>query len=211
MTTLTDLRLRVLDEIGLTAVNTERGTSSTGMVDGHILRAIEELQLYLPVEAQFDVAVVGGARSFSLSALTRPMRVIACEYPVGNWPRTFLDFDTWGTTVTLDHSPPSSNYVVRVSYAQRHLVDAGGSTLNIEHEVVALEGAIAMTLLALTSQEASTRPTATAVPVYDRLRTAQVRLARWRDQLRYLGGQNRRRTLYAPSTTPTSKTIVQPI
>lgn len=207
MTVLSDVRARVLYALGLTASSTERGFTDVN-VDEHIKRAVEEFSLHVPAEASADVAVAGGARTFSTSALTRPIRVTAVEYPIGQWPRALLDFDTWGSTVTLDDGPPTAGYTVRVSYAQQHLVDGSGSTIAPAHEHVIVEGAAAFAILARALGSAATRESATtAYQTYDHLRIAQARLARWRDALRRLESSTGRRTLYSPATGPTRRDI----
>ncbi len=131
MTTLTDFRTRVLWALGVSS-STERGLSDAN-VDEHVRRAVEEFSLYVPVETSADVTVPGGSRAAGTGSLVRPIRVTAVEYPIGQWPRALLDFDTWGGTVILDHSPPTVDYTVRLYYTQQHLVDGSGSTVSAAH------------------------------------------------------------------------------
>ena len=206
MTTLADFRSRVLFAMGVTA-STERGLTDTN-VDEHIKRAVEEFSLYVPLEATADVSVSAGSRTFALTALTRPVRVTAAEYPVGQWPRALLDFDLWSGTVTLDHGPPASGYSVRVYYTQRHVVDGSGSTIDLAHETVIVEGAAAHAILARAMGAANTAETATATPqTYHHLRVAQARLERWRALLHHLSGRAVRRRLYTPGTSPVRRDV----
>jgi hypothetical protein len=208
MTTIVDLRTRVLYALGIPGMSTERGFDSDS-VDQHIVQAAEELSLYVPAEATADVSVGGGTRTIALSALTRAIAVRSVEYPVGQWPRTLLDFDVWGGTLTLDISPPVTAYTVRVYYAQQHLVDGSGSTPRPEHENVVVEGATALAILARAMGAANTAETATVAPAtYQHLRVAQERLNRWRTLLRRLAGGPARRALYTPAAVPSARDTV---
>src|SRR5262249_29182970 len=155
MTTLADFRDRVKYALGITGTSTERGFDNNS-IDKHTIQAVEEFSLAVPLRSRADVAVSGGTRSFDLSSLTRPIAVEAIEYPVGDWPRVLLDFDLWGTTVTIDLGPPGSAYTVRVYYTAQHLVDGVGSTVEGEHENVIVEGATALALLARAAGAAQT-------------------------------------------------------
>ena len=208
MTTLADFRARVLWALGVTT-STERGFTDAN-VEEHIKRAVEEFSLYVPVEARSDIAVTGGARSFATTALTRPIRIGAVEYPVGQWPRALVEFDHWGSTVTLDHSPPGSAYTVRVYYTQQHLVDGSGSTIAPAHENVVVEGAAALAILARAMGAANAAESSTVTPhTYQHLRVAQARLDHWRGLLARLSGRVGRRDLYTPATSPLGRDIVQ--
>lgn len=198
MTTLADFRIRVLYALGVSGTSTERGFDDAS-IDRHIQQAVAEFSLHVPAEARADVSVSGGSRQFAVTALTRPLRVLAVEYPPDRWPRAFVDFDVWGNTVTLDLSPPPTAYAVRVYYTQQHLVDAGGSTVPAGHEHVVVEGATALAILARAMGAANTAETATVAPqTYQHLRVAQERLLRWREMLRRLGGRLEHHALRSP-------------
>lgn len=195
MTTIADFRARVLYALGVSGTSTERGFDDAS-IDRHIQQAVEEFSLHVPAEARADVSVSGGSRQFAVTALIRPLRVRAVEYPPDRWPRALVDFDVWGDTVTLDLSPPATAYTVRVYYTQQHLVDAGGSTVPAGHEHVVVEGATALAILARAMGAANTAETATVAPqTYQHLRVAQERLLRWREMLRRLGGRLERHAL----------------
>ncbi len=133
MTTIADFRTRITDETGF--VTSERGGSQASM-DRHILQAVAELSLHLPLKLETQVTVTGGSRRVQLSSLTRPIRVRAVEYPLSSWPRSLADFvsEPLMDTCDIDHSPPSADYAVLVHYDASHLVDGSGSTVRLEHE-----------------------------------------------------------------------------
>lgn len=208
MTTLADFRTRVLYALGIGTSSSERGFDNAS-IEQHVKQAVEEFSLYVPLEARADVTVTSGSRSLALGGLVRPITVTAVEYPVEQWPRALLDFDTWGATLTLDHSPPAADYTVRLYFTQQHLVDAAGSTIEPEHEHVIVEGATAIAILARAMGAASAAETSAAAPqTYQHLRVAQTRLNRWRDLIHRLGGGLQRRSFYTAAAAPLSRDIV---
>jgi hypothetical protein len=208
MTTLTDFRNRVKAALGISGASAERGFDDPSL-DQHVKQAVEEFSIYVSVEASADLTVTAGTRTLGVGGLTRPLRVAAVETPVGQWPRSLVDFDRWSATLTLDIAPAAVNTPARVYYEQGHLVDGSGSTVAPEHEHVIVEGAAALALLARVAGAAQTLETSTNQPqTYQHLRLAQERLTRWRAQIRRLGGQVVRRQAYAPSTAPVSRSVV---
>ncbi len=196
MTTIADYRTRVLYALGIGGSSSERGFDNNS-IDKHTQQAVEEFSLCVPLQASADIAVAGGARSFSTVALARLVRVRTVEYPPDQWPRALLDFSVWGSTVTLDIAPPAGGYTVRVCYDQGHLVDGSGSTIAAAHEHVIVEGATVFAILARAMGAANTAETSTVAPqTYQHLRVAETRLEHWRTQLRTLGGALERRALY---------------
>jgi hypothetical protein len=208
MPTLTDFRNRVKAALGISGSSPERGFDDPSL-DQHIRQAVEEFSVYVPGEATADLTVIAGSRTLSAAGLTRLLRVAAVEIPVGQWPRSLTDFDRWNTTLTLDIAPPSVNTAARVYYEQGHLVDGSGSTVDPAHEHVVVEGACALALLARVAGAAQTLETAATQPqTYQHLRLAQSRLARWRAQLRRLGGRMVHRRLSTSSGSPVQSSVV---
>lgn len=207
MTTLSEMRTRVQYAMGVTSTS-ERGIDGPS-IDEHIRRAVEEFSLYVPIRSTADLTVAGGTRTLALSVLTRPIRVRAVEYPIGSWPRTLLDFDAWGNTLTLDHTPPVTAYTVRAYVEQAHLVDSVGSTLEPEHEVVVVEGATAIAILARAMGAANAAESSTAPPqTYQHVNIAQARLTRWHAMLRRLSARPVVRFAVTPAAAPTKRDTV---
>jgi hypothetical protein len=209
MTTLADFRTRAKSELGIAGASAERGFSDADL-DQHISRVAEEFSLVRPIQARADVTVTGGTRTFLLTALTRPIRVAAVEYPIGQWPRALLDFDVWGDEVSLDHGPPGGNYSVRVYYEQKHLVDGAGSTVEAEHEHVIVVGACAYGLLARHAGAAQTQDSATAsAHTMPHLRLGQEWYRRYQRLLDEAGRRRvRTRRFYVPATSPIGRGVV---
>jgi hypothetical protein len=214
MSTITDFRSMSRSLYG-TDPTTDRGFVDA-VLDRTINQAVSEFSQHVPIKATATVNVTGGSRTWGMAAaLTRPIRVMAVEYPVDRWPRVLLDFDVWGDTVTLDHSPPAGGYSVKVYYDQAHLVDASGSTIEAEHEYLVAEGAFVYSLFARTIGAANTfDTTATGTPMpnaMQHLRVAEARLAHWRRQLRRVASQVQTRSLYPPGSRPYARDVVQPL
>lgn len=206
MTVLADFRTQLKNALGISGSSPERGFADNDL-DQHIREAAREFSLYAPVQAQASVVIAGGTRTIALAGLTRPIRVLAVETPVGNWPRALVDFEAYGQTITLDVQP-SSNQNATVFYEQAHLIDGSGSTIEAEHEGVIVQGAAAFALLSRATGAAETLETAAAQPVtYQHLRIAQARLAEWRRALRRLGGMTRRQ-VFAPVGRPAGRDVV---
>jgi len=199
MATIADFRVRVKAALGIATTSTERGYEDAN-IDQHIKQVVEEFSIYVPAEASADLTVIAGARTLSTASLSRLLRVAAVEVPLSQWPRVFVDFDRWSSTLTLDLSPPSVNTTARVYYEQTHRVDTDGSTVPPEHEHVIVEGATAFAVLARAAGAANTLEVSTPQPqTHQHLRIAQTRLEHWRIQLRRLGGRVVRRQLVVPS------------
>lgn len=209
MTTLADYRSRVKAALGIVGTTGERGYDDASL-DQHIRQTVEEFSLFLPAEATADLTLAAGSRTLNLAALPRVMRVAAVEAPSGQWPRVFVDFDSWDAALTLAIAPPALNLPARVYYEQVHLVDAFGSTIAPEHEHLIVEGGAAFALLARAAGAAQVLETATAQPLtYQHLRLAQERLDRWKQSLRRVSGRIVQQRLYTPGSSATNLAIVR--
>ena len=208
MTTIADLRVRVKAALGITGTSAEPGYEDDNL-DLHITQAVAEFSTFLPVEASADLTLAAGSRTLNLGALARLLRVVAVETPLGQWPRSLVEFDRWNTTLTLDLGPPAAAAVVRVYYEQAHLVDAVASTLESEHEYAVVEGAAAFAVLARATAAANAWMISSVQPqTYQHLRIAQSRLAAWRSSLRRLGGRTVRQRFYVPAGGPAQRSVV---
>lgn len=209
MTTIADFRGRITDETGL--ATSERGGTQASM-DRHILQAVAEMSLHLPLKLETDVAVTGGSRRFGLASLIRPIRINAVEYPVGQWPRALLEFvsEPLQDVCDLDHAPPGAGYTVRVYHDAYHLVDATGSTVRAEHEHLVVWGGAGFAYLARAAAAANTADAATSNQplTYQHLRIGEMYLRLFRDELRRHGSALRARPLYAAAAPPVRADVV---
>ena len=82
------------------------------------------------------------SREISLTSLADRLVVEAVEYPVDQYPATYVPFSLWGDTLTLlVDSAPISAQDVNVFYGKLHTLDDGGSTLAAALEDIVATGA----------------------------------------------------------------------
>src|SRR3990172_3912986 len=68
----------------------------------HIERALREYSFFAPLEKKSTLSTVAGTRDISITSLAPRLRVVAAEWPTGNYPPTFVPFTLWADTLTLD-------------------------------------------------------------------------------------------------------------
>jgi len=136
--TLAELRAKVRRELRDEDPASYRWSDAE--LDRHIQRAVREASLAVPLEAVADLTPSG--REVSLSGLSERLWVEAVEYPVGQFPPSFVRFSLWGETLTLlVDPPPRPGERVRVYYARLHEVTDTASTLPPYLEEVVTAGA----------------------------------------------------------------------
>ncbi len=117
-------------------------------LDRHIARAVKELSLAVPGEAKATLSTTADSRDLSLAALTDRVVVEAVEYPLGEYPPSYVAFSVWGDTLTLlVDSPPLSATDVDVYYGRLHTLDATTSTIPEALEDLVATGAAAYAAL----------------------------------------------------------------
>lgn len=77
----------------------------------HLEAAIREYSDFYPQQKKTTIATTAGTRDMSLSSLTDLIRVEAVEWPVSQYPKIFVRFSVWVTTLTLliDGAPDGTN------------------------------------------------------------------------------------------------------
>ncbi len=113
-------------------------------LDRHIERAVRELSLAAPREAKATLTTTAESRDLSLSTLTDLVAVEAVEYPLAEYPPSYVPFSLWAGTLTLlvDETPLSAQ-PVNVYYGCLHTLDASTSTIPPQLEEVVATGAAA--------------------------------------------------------------------
>src|SRR5579883_1217366 len=68
----------------------------------HVLHAVSEYQLWKPLE-YLDTAhnLTAGSRTIDVSGIAGLLRIVAVEYPTGQWPPAYVQFQQWAATLTL--------------------------------------------------------------------------------------------------------------
>lgn len=110
----------------------------------HIDRAVRELSLSCPLEAKAELSTTAESRDLSLSSLSGVVEIEAVEYPVANYPPSYVRFSVWSDTLTLlIDSLPGDGEDVYVYYGKLHTLDADSSTIPTKLEDLVATGAAA--------------------------------------------------------------------
>lgn len=171
-------------------------------LDRHIGRAVGELSLSAPLEAETTLVTTGGSRDLDVSALAGRVSIDAVEYPTGEYPPSFVSYSLWGDTLTLDVAgAPSAGQNVLVRYSLLHTLDATSSTLPAALEDLVASGAAAYAALEWSSY-ATNRVNVGGADTWSHFHTwAQDRLAAFHKALAKHGRQRRLRSrrLFVPA------------
>lgn len=113
----------------------------------HIEHALRDYSLVSPLEQKSTLSTVAGTRDISIASLTPRIRVIAAEWPTGNYPETFVPIRIYGDTLTLDVvGAPSSIQNVNVYWHKGHSIN-GSTTFPATHDDIIATGAAAYAAL----------------------------------------------------------------
>jgi hypothetical protein len=117
-------------------------------LDRHIQRAVRDLSLSVPLEAQATLSASAGSRDLSIASLTDLVAIEAVEYPVGDYPPAYVPFSVWLSTLTLlIDAAPAAAADVKLFYTKLHTLDATSSTLPPPLEDIVAAGAAAYAAL----------------------------------------------------------------
>jgi hypothetical protein len=181
------------------------------VLDRHLLSAVDALSEAWPQERKTTLTTTPGSRDVSLATIDDLVRIEAVEYPTGRWPPEYVQFQTWGSTLTLLlDAEPSAAEDVNVYWGRRHQLEKFTSTLPKETEETLLVGAGAFALLEW-AQFAINRVNITGPGTEeDYKRQGEERLREFRRQLRRFGRLAGVRTssLYMPATPAPDQSTV---
>ena len=108
----------------------------------HIERALREYSFFAPLEKKSTVVTVAGTRDISITSLAPRLRVVAVEWPTGNYPPTFVPFTLWADTLTLDVvSAPAAVENVSVLWHGVHTINGTVSFSAGDDDVIAIGAA----------------------------------------------------------------------
>jgi len=180
-------------------------------LDRHIERAVRELSLAIPQEAKASPTTSEGSRDISLASLSDLVAVEAVEYPVDEYPPSYVPFSLWAGTLTLlvDATPPGDQSV-NIYYGKVHTLDATTSTIPPHLEELVATGAAAYAALEWASF-ATNRVNVGGQDVWRQYLTwGQERLAAFSRALAKHSRRNavRVRQLYTPATSPVDQSTV---
>ena len=170
------------------------------VLDRHIARVLLEYSQASPLEQKTTLVTTPGSRDVSVASLTPRVRVVAAEYPTGEYPPSFVPFSLWGDTLTLDVAgAPASAQNVNVYWHKAHAIN-GSVTFPSTHDDIIAGGAAGYAALEWASF-ASNRVNVGGADAWGRyMDFANVRLEEFRRALRELPAANTLRTgqFYAP-------------
>ena len=180
-------------------------------LDRHIDRAVREFSLALPLEATASLTTAAGSRDLSIASLNDLVAIEAVEYPVGEYPLSFVRYSVWLNTLTmLIEGTPSAGEDVSVYYTTLQTLDVSSSTIPARFEDV-IAGAAGGYAAVEWSSFATNRVNVGGQDVWrDYLTWGQQRLAEFQKALARHGRRNtvRIRRLYRPATTPVDQSTV---
>lgn len=201
---LSEMRARVRKDLR----DDDAGRWSDDELDRHISHALRELSLAAPLEAKATLTTSGGSRELSLATLTDLVGVEAAEYPVGNYPPSYIRFSVWAGTLTLlVDEAPGSGEDVNIYYGKLHTLDVSTSTLPASLEDVAAIGAAAYAAIEWASYATNRVNVGGETTWRNYLVWGQDRLAAFAQRLARHARKNvvRCRQLYTPCESPASQ------
>ncbi len=169
-------------------------------LDRHIRRALLEYSLQSPLEAKSTLQTSAGSRDIDVSTLASRVRIVAAEFPTGEYPPSYVPFSLWGDTLTLHLTgAPSSAQDVDIYWHQVHTIN-GTVTFPSAHDDIIVTGGAAYAALEWASFS-SNRLNVGGDDVWGRyMEFGNLRLAAFKEQLRQLPEVSRAKTarLYTP-------------
>jgi hypothetical protein len=208
MTTIADLR----DALRIELHDEDDERWADDVLDRHLQRAARELSFVWPREQKSVLETVAGSRELSLASLSGLVRVLAVEYPVGEYPARFVQFSSFGDTLTLlvEQSPGEAEDVA-VYWGGLHTLDHVSSTLPPAAEDAVITGAAAYAALEWASFATNRANVGGHEAVDDYLRWGERQLGRFHETLSRFGDNGRLRTarLFVPERPDPSQSAVR--
>ena len=206
---LSEMRGRLRKDLHDEDATNQRWTDAE--MDRHIQRAVREFSLSQPLEAKAALTTAAGSRELSIAGLTDLVAIEAVEYPVGQYPPSYVRFSVWQSTLTLlVAAAPAAAEGVNVYYTKLYNIDAASSTVPPQFEEVIAAGAAAYAALEWASF-ATNRVNVGGQDVWrEYLTWGQERLADFQRALARYGRRNavRARHLYIPAVPPVDQSTV---
>ncbi len=137
---LADLRADIRIDLQDAVPASERWADAT--LDRHLLRAMADYSRIVPIESKDTIATDADSRNVSLATLTQRIRIVAAEYPTGQYPPEFVPFTLWGDVLTLDlQAVPGGTPNVNIYWHKTHSLTETTSTHDAEHDDILAGGA----------------------------------------------------------------------
>ena len=115
-------------------------------IDRSIQRAVDEFSKYIQAEQQTDIATVSGSRELSIASLSGLVSLDAVEFPQEYWPKTFVSFSIYQTTLTMEVLGDGTD--ATIYWRSVHTLSASVSTIPAQYESLIALGASGYAVLA---------------------------------------------------------------
>ena len=204
--------IRAAVRIDLKDEDATNGRWANDTLDRHIERAVLEYSHVSPLEKKSTFQTAQDSRDVDVSSLSSAIRIVAAEYPTGQYPPAYVPFSLWGDTLTLDLAgAPSGTPDAAVFWHAVHTIN-GTVSFPDSHDDIIAGGAAGYAALEWSSFS-SNRLNVGGDDVWGRyMEFANARLAAFRQQLSTLPSANRARTsrLYTPADVRFSSQSTDP-
>jgi hypothetical protein len=208
MTTIADMR----DALRIELHDEDEERWQDDVLDRHLQRAARELAFVWPREQKSTLSTSAGSRDLSTSTLSDRVRILAVEYPVGQYPPAYVQFSHFGETLTLlTGQKPGDSEDVAVYWGSLHTLDSMTSTLPVPVEDAVITGASAFAAIEWASFATNRANVSGTQAVEDYLAWGERQLARFRELLLRFGDSGRLRSsrMFVPERADASQSVVR--
>jgi len=112
----------------------------------HVGHAVTEYQLWKPLEVLVtSLSLAVGQRTIDVTGIVNLVRVVTVEYPTGQWPPAYVQFQQFGNTLTLflDGAPGTADPLnVNLYTQQRHTVTGSQCTVDPADDEAIIAGTV---------------------------------------------------------------------
>lgn len=151
MGTLADIRELVREDLR----DPDDDIWSDAQLERHVERAVHEYSLVKPQEKTATIQHDTDARTLDISTISDRIRIVAVEFPVGEYPPQYVPFFTWADELTMDLSnAPAGQADAKVYYHAEHTIN-GTTTFPATHNNTIATGAAGYAALELTADTAN--------------------------------------------------------
>jgi hypothetical protein len=208
MTTIGDLR----DALRIELHDEDEERWPDGVLDRHLQRAARELAFVWPREQKTTLSTTAGSRDLSTASLSDRVRILAVEYPVGQYPPAYVQFAHFGDTLTLlVEQTPGDAEDVAVYWGSLHTIDSMTSTLPPAAEDAVITGAAGYAAIEWASFATNRANVSGTEAVADYLAWGERQLSRFHEMLSRFGDSGRLRSsrLFVPERAEASQSVVR--
>lgn len=208
MTTIGDLR----DALRIELHDEDSDRWDDDVLDRHLQRAARQLAFVWPREQKSTLSTTDGSRDLSLTSLSDLVRILAVEYPVSQYPASYVQFSRFGDTLTLlvDQAPGDAENVA-VYWGSLHTLDSMTSTLPVVAEDAVITGAAGYAAVEWASFATNRANVSGPDAVADYLAWGERQLARFHEMLSRYGENGRLRSsrLFVATRDEASQSVVR--